>query len=146
MNPQQITQLEKVISDLRESREMFDALSNEYMQLSDLFYRFRNLDRYIIEMNLEVAGKLTLVLSLVANGGITIKDAQNIILGTTTGTKIGTSASEKLGFFGKTPVVQVAGISSPTAPSATYVQAEAQSAKNAIDALRVALSNLGLTA
>ena len=40
-------------------------------------------------------------------GGLTtIADAQNIAVGTTTGTEIGTSASQKLGFFGATPVVQ----------------------------------------
>ena len=33
-------------------------------------------------------------------------DSTNLILGTTTGTKIGTSTSQKLGFFNKTPVAQ----------------------------------------
>ena len=35
-----------------------------------------------------------------------IPDALNIATGTTTGTKIGTSASQKIGFFNATPVVQ----------------------------------------
>ena len=35
-----------------------------------------------------------------------IPDALNIATGTTTGTKIGTSASQKIGFFDATPVVQ----------------------------------------
>jgi hypothetical protein len=55
---------------------------------------------------------------------ITISDAQNIILNVTTGTKIGTATTQKLGFFNATPVVQ------PT--SATD--------------LGTALSNLGLRA
>lgn len=38
--------------------------------------------------------------------GLTITDARNIVLATTTGTKIGTSASQKLGFWNATPVVQ----------------------------------------
>ena len=38
--------------------------------------------------------------------GITITDV-NISLGTTTGTKFGTSTSQKLGFFNATPIVQV---------------------------------------
>jgi len=37
-------------------------------------------------------------------------DGNNIILDTTTGTKIGTATTQKLGFFGVTPVVQQAGI------------------------------------
>lgn len=37
-------------------------------------------------------------------------------------------------------------IASPTAPSATYVQAEAQSMKTAIDAIRAALTAADITA
>lgn len=37
---------------------------------------------------------------------ITITDAKNIILGTTTGTKIGTATTQKLGFFNATPVIR----------------------------------------
>ena len=40
------------------------------------------------------------------NGQITLADAINIALNTTTGTKIGTSTSQKLGFWNKTPIVQ----------------------------------------
>lgn len=39
----------------------------------------------------------------------TLADPFNFILGTATGTKIGTSASQKLGFFNATPVVQQSG-------------------------------------
>ena len=42
---------------------------------------------------------------------VTVRDGKNIVLDTTTGTKIGTSASQKLGFFNATPVVQPAAIS-----------------------------------
>lgn len=42
-------------------------------------------------------------------GGLTtITDAQNISVGTTTGTKLGTAAAQKLGKWGATPVVQPA--------------------------------------
>lgn len=42
----------------------------------------------------------------VANGGnVTMQDT-NLILGTTTGTKIGTATSQKLGFWNATPIVQ----------------------------------------
>ena len=43
---------------------------------------------------------------LTSNGGITMGDAQNIILNATTGTKIGTATTQKLGFFGAAPIVQ----------------------------------------
>lgn len=39
---------------------------------------------------------------------ITIADAKNIILDTTTGTKIGTATSQKLGFWNVTPIIQPA--------------------------------------
>lgn len=45
---------------------------------------------------------------------ISITDAYDIVLGTGTGTKIGTSATQKLGFFNKSPVVQ------PTTYTQTY--------------------------
>lgn len=37
--------------------------------------------------------------------GLEFKKARDIAVGTTTGTKVGTSASQKLGFFGATPAV-----------------------------------------
>ena len=41
--------------------------------------------------------------------GVTISDAGNIVLNTTTGTKIGTAAGQKIGFYNATPVIQQAG-------------------------------------
>jgi hypothetical protein len=43
-------------------------------------------------------------------GDVTLDDGDNIVVGTTTGTEIGTAANQKLGFFGVTPVVQQAHI------------------------------------
>lgn len=40
------------------------------------------------------------------NATVTMQDGKNIVLGTTTGTKIGNATNEKLAFFGKTPVTQ----------------------------------------
>lgn len=45
---------------------------------------------------------------LTSNGGITMGDAKNIVLNATTGTKIGTATTQKLGFYNVTPVVQPA--------------------------------------
>ena len=74
------------------------------------------------------------------------QDGRNIQLAKGTGTKIGLSATEKLGFYGKTPIVQVGAITSPTSQGATYDQSTANTLKTAIDAIRTALINLGLTA
>jgi hypothetical protein len=40
--------------------------------------------------------------------GLSLTDGSDIVLGTTTGTKIGTAASQKLGFYNVTPAVQPA--------------------------------------
>lgn len=40
------------------------------------------------------------------NGDVTFSDGINVIVGTSTGTQIGTSSSQKLGFWGATPVVR----------------------------------------
>lgn len=45
---------------------------------------------------------------ITANAGLTLGDAQNIVVNTTTGTKIATSTSQKLSFWNTTPVVQPA--------------------------------------
>lgn len=42
----------------------------------------------------------------ITNAALTITDARDIILGTTTGTKIGTATSQKLAVWNKTPIVQ----------------------------------------
>ena len=62
----------------------------------------------------------------------------DIILSATTGTKIGTATTQKLGFYNKAPIVQPTAIASP----ANNVDA----LKTAVDAIRTALTNLGLTA
>lgn len=43
-----------------------------------------------------------------ASGTHTFTDATNIVVGSTTGTKIGTATTQKLGFFNATPIVQPA--------------------------------------
>lgn len=73
-------------------------------------------------------------------------DGRNIQLGVNTGTKIGTATTQKIGLYGKTPVVQASAIGAPTTPSAAYAQSEAQSAVDAINSIRTALTNIGITA
>lgn len=49
---------------------------------------------------------------------MTLGEAANIVLGTTTGTKIGTSTTQKLAFYNSTPIVQ------PSAYTQTYATAD----------------------
>jgi hypothetical protein len=62
-------------------------------------------------------------------GDISLLD-EDIILGTTTGTKIGTATNQKLGFYNATPVDQPATVSDPS--GGAVVDAEARTAINAI--------------
>ena len=50
-----------------------------------------------------------------------------------------------VGFYNTAPVAQQATITAPTAPGATYSQAEAQSAVAKINALILALKTIGIT-
>jgi hypothetical protein len=56
------------------------------------------------DMELQTDG--TTRLTFGAAGGLTVADAQDLALGTTTGTKIGTATTQKLAFYNATPVVQ----------------------------------------
>lgn len=73
---------------------------------------------------------------------IQMLDGRNIQLARGTGTQIGTASDQKLGFFGKTPVVQQSFISAPSG-QANDLDSEA---RTAINSIRTTLSNLGLTA
>jgi hypothetical protein len=73
--------------------------------------------------------------------GLSITDAKDITLGTTTGTKIGTATTQKLGFYNATPIVQGAAIADPT--GGATVDAEA---RTAINDLISRLEALGLIA
>lgn len=75
-----------------------------------------------------------------------MNDGRNIQLGQTTGTKFGTSASQKIGFFGVTPVVQQSSIGAPGGGGTGSTDAIDQSARTAINSIRATLTALGLTA
>lgn len=72
---------------------------------------------------------------------ITILDDKNIQVGRTNGTKIGTAADQKVGFFGQTPTTQIAAITDPS--GGATVDAEA---RTKIIQIIDALQALGLVA
>jgi hypothetical protein len=72
--------------------------------------------------------------------GLTIADAKNIVLNTTTGTKIGTATTQKLGFYNKTPIVQQANTAGAVTAGAVYTAQEQSMLTDAYTCLR----NMGL--
>lgn len=79
----------------------------------------------------------TSVTSTILHGSVTLDDAANLVLGTTTGTKIGTAANQKIGFFNVTPVVQRSHIEDAT---------DATNVITRFNSLLLALEQLGLLA
>jgi len=80
----------------------------------------------------------------------TINDGKNIVLNTTTGTKIGTAVSQKLGFWNVTPVIQPVG-ATQAAPAAYATgafgldsDANMQALYDLVVAMRTALVNVGI--
>lgn len=75
------------------------------------------------------------------NKEVRFLDGRNIQFGKTTGTIIGTETTQRLGFFGKSPVTQQSAISSPVGGSTVDTEA-----RTAINALKDVFYNFGLTA
>jgi hypothetical protein len=94
-----------------------------------------------IRGTMAVTGASTLTGLLTANGGITLGDAQNIAFNTTTGTKIGTATTQKIGFWNATPVVQQSAVAD--ASGGVVIDAEARTALNS---LLAKLRTLGIIA
>jgi hypothetical protein len=83
--------------------------------------------------------------------GINMPNGKNIILNTSTGTKIGTSTSQKLGFYNATPVTQRTGIADVNNSTVdnTYGQQENDvitSLRTKVNAILQVLEDMGITA
>jgi hypothetical protein len=105
-------------------------------------------------------GKATKVATLVSTVGIRLNadDPSNVtVLGpnrlddcATKVTDMGLRSTwinraSNIGFYGAVPVPRAAAVVTPTAPGVAYVQAEATAMKTAVDAIRTALKNVGIT-
>ena len=112
-----------------EQQAKLDSVEKKLNDFLDIYYRSHYPDKTLELKELVIKNKLTL------------DDGINIPVGGTLGTKIGTSTTQKLGFFNKTPIIQVSAITSPTGGTTIDTQA-----RTAIDAIRTALTALGLTA
>jgi hypothetical protein len=90
-----------------------------------------------VARSLEFGTDGTTRLTIGATGLFTIADALNIEVGTTTGTKIGTATTQKIGFYDATPVVR---------PTAVADATDAASVITQLNALLSRMRTLGLIA
>lgn len=97
--------------------------------------RIEKLEALVAQLISEDSAFITL------NKNIAVKDKVSLVLPTTTGMKIGTAPTQKLGFYGATPVVRQ---TAPSSPSGGVVIDS--TARAAIDDLRTGVINLGLFA
>ena len=74
--------------------------------LENLLFQFTKTERYVFEKDVQ------------------FQEGRNIQTGTTTGTKFGTDANQKLSFFNATPIAQGGNITLANTPGPNYVQSE----------------------
>ncbi len=91
------------------------------------------------------------VLFITTGNVLTLADAVNIAVNTTTGTKIGTATGQKLGFWNATPIIQPASANqaavvttAPTTSAYGYTEAQATAIITLINEIRNVLVNTGL--
>lgn len=111
-----------------------------------IYYQTNFPDKMIINKNVEVVGSLTISNNFTISGQVTLAEGSNFVLGTTTGTKFGTASSQKLAFFGATPIPQQGAITAPATQTGVYVQADVQSIVSAVNSIRTYLTAFGFTA
>jgi hypothetical protein len=70
--------------------------------------------RLVFSVTADGAASPTEALRISNDRSITVSDGGNVVLGTTTGTKIGTATTQKIGFYNATPVVQPTAVADAT--------------------------------
>jgi hypothetical protein len=93
--------------------------------------------RLVFSVTADGAASPTEALRISNDRSITVSDGGNVVLGTTTGTKIGTATTQKIGFYNATPVVQ---------PTAVADATDAASVITQLNALLAKLRTLGIIA
>lgn len=114
---------------LIETATKLEQLSNKLDVFFDLYYRTNMIDKTVFANPVYI------------NNKIYFKDGTNINAGGTNGLKIGTATTEKLGFYGETPVDQPATVADPSGGATVDSQA-----RTAIASVIDRLQELGLIA
>lgn len=104
------------MNDIDTLKKRVELLENV---IADLVYS----DRYIFQKNVQ------------------LMDGRNMQFGLGTGTKIGTATTQKLSFYGVTPIVQQGAIASPAGGLTVDAPARA-----GVDSIRAVLTAIGITA
>lgn len=115
---------------------------NNMGHIADLLTECANLfsstvDGNDIDLDIATIGGL-----LTANGGITMGDAKDIAVNTTTGTKIGTATGQKIGLWNVTPVIQPAAADQAAAVSTTTTTATTTALQTDLDDVRTLLNQI----
>jgi hypothetical protein len=85
--------------------------------------------RLVFSVTADGAASPTEALRISNDRSITVSDGGNVVLGTTTGTKIGTGTTQKIGFYNATPVVQPTAVADATDAATVITQLNALLAK-----------------
>lgn len=102
-------------------------LQQEINDLKGIVYQLIRGDRYLFQRDLDIFD-------------------HNIVLHSKLGTRIGTAATQKIGFYGATPVVRQTANTAPSGGGSSDSDAVDVTARTAIGQIRTILNNLGLTA
>jgi hypothetical protein len=78
--------------------------------------------RLVFSVTADGAASPTEALRISNDRSITVSDGGNVVLGTITGTKIGTGTTQKLGFYNATPVVQPTAVADATDAATVITQ------------------------
>lgn len=96
-----------------EEKTLLLNVSNKLDAFLDVYYREHFIDKVIFDRDVYI-NRTLYIASLSLTSNLALPDGINISMGTTTGSMIGTASTQKIGFWGATPVVRQGAISNPT--------------------------------
>lgn len=118
-------------TDYQKLKQQVDGIEKKLDDFLNIYYRTNFPDKVVFTKKVSLLNN-----DFVFEGtGISKIDAQSA------GVSLGSSTTQKISLYGKTPIVQQGAISSPS--GGTTVDSQARSA---IDSIRTALTNIGITA
>lgn len=88
------------------------------------------------------AARFDSTLNFTLKGDLSMTDAKNVVVGTTTGTKIGTATTQKLGFWNATPVVRPAAYTTTNVTTDRDYDANATTLDEVADVLGTLIADL----